>query len=181
VSVLHSGTSKVGEKLGNLLYHIHSSHWSSPIGHKETTSLQFYEHVVVATITRQLWCLPKKCTVEIIPRFKIVNTAFSLGPRGIPKAAAFFLLIGIFLLIAGAATGGCTKCQSGSIYGYSYSYDCGGTSGSCASLVIGILLLLIPFPVTLGMPLYFKWHFIYLDVKKPAAKFFNFVWWSKLL
>ncbi len=46
VSVMHSGTSKVGEKLGNLLYHIHSTHLSSPIGHQETTSLQFYEHVV---------------------------------------------------------------------------------------------------------------------------------------
>ncbi len=82
------------------------------------------------------------------------------------------MLLGIILLITGAATGGCTKCQSGSIY--SYSYNCGGTSGSCASLVIGILLLLIPLPIALGLPLYFKWHFVYLDVKKPAAKFFNF-------
>lgn len=109
-----------------------------------------------------------------------MNTAFSLGPRSIPKVAVFFMLIGIILLIVGAANGGCTKCQSGSSYssyGYSYSYssDCGGNSGSCASLVIGVLLLLIPFLFAVGLPLCCKWHFIYLDVKKPAAaKFFNF-------
>ncbi len=106
-----------------------------------------------------------------------MNTAFSLGPRSFPKTAAFFMLIGIILLIVGASAGGCTKCQSGSSYSSYYSSssrDCGGNSGSCASLVFGILLLLIPFLVAVGLPLCCKWHFIYLDVKNPAAKVFNF-------
>jgi|SaaInl74LU_5_DNA_1037368.scaffolds.fasta_scaffold09026_3 hypothetical protein len=82
------------------------------------------------------------------------------------------MLIGIILLATGAAAGGCTKCSSGSYYYYSSS-NC-GNSGACASLVIGILLLLVPPLVAVGVPLCFKWHYIYLDVKNPAAKIFNF-------
>lgn len=111
-----------------------------------------------------------------------MNAAFSLGPRSIPKLACFFMMIGTLFTIIGASLGGCKKCESESsssssnnYYYSSYSeYDsCGGSSGSCALLVIGILLLLIPLPI-LFVPLIWKWHYIYLDVKTPTTKVFGF-------
>ncbi len=137
----------------------------------ETTSLQFYEHVVVATITSQLWCFPKKYETIIIPRFKIINTAFSLGPRSIPKIIYMILLISLILIIFGAVNGSCSKCKDPSYWSSSNS-NC-DNSGACASLVIGCLLL-IPVPILILVPIIWKWHFVYLDVKAPTTRFFNF-------
>ncbi len=65
--------TKIAGGIGNLLYNLHSTHIKNLLGVMETTSLQFYEHVVVATITSQLWCFPKKYETIIIPRFKIIQ------------------------------------------------------------------------------------------------------------
>ena len=74
----------------------------------------FLPHIQVATISTQLLCFPKKYYVEIIPRFNIVNAAFSSRPRFFSRTACLFMLIGIILLSFGAAKGGCTKCESSS-------------------------------------------------------------------
>jgi len=168
------------EGLGSLLYHVHSTHIKNLLCATETTSLQFYEHMVVATVTSQLWCFPKKYHVHVIPRFKIVNAAFSLGPRSIPWVVYLFLIAAMILIIIGAVMGGCSKCKDSDGSSSSYSYysssfydsDC-DSSGACACLVIGCLLL-IPVILLVLVPLIWKWHFIYLDVKSPSTRFFNF-------
>ena len=53
-------TKARSDGLGNLLFHMHSVHFKPILFSKEETSLQFYEHVVVATVIRRLWCFPKK-------------------------------------------------------------------------------------------------------------------------
>jgi len=165
--------SEVVGGLGNLLYNLHSTHIQNLLGAMETTSLQFYEHVVVATITSQLWCFPKKYQTIIIPRFKIVNTAFSLGPRSVPKIVYLILLISLILIIFGAVNGSCSKCNdSSSFYSYASNSNC-GNSGACASLIIGCLML-IPVPILVLVPIIWKWHFVYLDVKAPTTRFVNF-------
>lgn len=152
--------------LGNLLFHIHSTHFSSIFLATETTSLQFYEHVVVASVTSQLWCFPQRALTKVIPRFKIVDAQFSLGPRSIPRITWLLLLISIILIIIGAVWGGCKdKCH--------YS-SCGVDSSACAMLVIGILVLLIPVPPLLLIPCIKKRHYMYLDVKAPSTTWFNF-------
>ncbi len=113
---------------------------------------------MIATVTTQLWCFPERVQVLVIPRFKIVDVAFSLGPRSIPSAAWVIMLLGIILAIIGGVYGGC-QCDY-SYYGYS---TC--SSGSCAMLVIGILLLLIPVPLLILLHFIRKHHYIYLDVK----------------
>ena len=110
-----------------------------------------YRCAVIATVTTQLWCFPKRVQVLVIPRFKIVDVAFSLGPRGIPAAALLVMLLGLLLAILGRVGGGC----SSSYY----------NMGSCASMVIGILLLLIPVPLVMLLHFIRKHHYIYLDVK----------------
>mmetsp|Transcript_2161 Transcript_2161/g.4716 ORF Transcript_2161/g.4716 Transcript_2161/m.4716 type:complete len:287 (-) Transcript_2161:219-1079(-) len=162
--------------LGDLLYRIHSTHTKTPTCSFESTNLQFYEHVVVATVTSKLWCFPKKYQTFIIPRFKIVNAAFSLGPRSIPKIVYFFLLIALVLIILGAVNGSCTKCKNSNSYSYyssSRSSDNCDSAGACASLVIGCLML-IPVPILVLVPFFKKWHFVYLDVKAPASMFASF-------
>mmetsp|Transcript_5696 Transcript_5696/g.12596 ORF Transcript_5696/g.12596 Transcript_5696/m.12596 type:complete len:286 (-) Transcript_5696:52-909(-) len=162
--------------LGDLLYRIHSTHTKTPTCSFESTNLQFYEHVVVATVTSKLWCFPKKYQTFIIPRFKIVNAAFSLGPRSIPKIVYFFLLIALVLIILGAVNGSCTKCKNSNSYSYyssSRSSDNCDSAGACASLVIGCLML-IPVPILVLVPFFKKWHFVYLDVKAPTTRFVNF-------
>eukprot|EP00569_Conticribra_weissflogii_P004125 CAMPEP_0171330054 /NCGR_PEP_ID=MMETSP0878-20121228/1726_1 /TAXON_ID=67004 /ORGANISM="Thalassiosira weissflogii, Strain CCMP1336" /LENGTH=289 /DNA_ID=CAMNT_0011830239 /DNA_START=160 /DNA_END=1029 /DNA_ORIENTATION=+ len=167
--------STVANGLGNLLYHVHSTHMKNLLCAMETTSLQFYEHMVVATVTSQLWCFPKRYQTIVIPRFKIVNAGFSLGPRSIPVLAYLIIAISLVLIIIGAVNGGCSKCDksSRSSYYYYYGSDC-DNSGACASLVIGCLLLVIPVPLLILLPIIWKWHFIYFDVKAPTTRFFNF-------
>ena len=114
---------------------------------------------MIATVTTQLWCFPERVKVFVIPRFKIVDVAFSLGPRSVPAIAKFIMLIGIILAILGGAYGGCGSCPE-----YSY-YSCAYNAGSCAMLVIGILLLLIPVPLLILLHFIRKHHYIYLDVK----------------
>ncbi len=168
--------SDAAKGIGDLLYRIHSTHTKTPTCSFESTSLQFYEHVVIATVTSKLWCFPKKYQTFIIPRFKIVDAAFSLGPRNIPKIVYFFLLIAFVLIILGAVNGSCTKCKnsnSPSNYFSSSSSDNCDNAGACVSLIIGCLLL-IPVPILVLIPFFKKWHFIYLDVKAPASRFLSF-------
>ena len=40
-------------------------------------------------------------------------------------------------------------------------------------LVIGIILLALPVPLLVLLPIIFKYHYIYLDVKTPPTKFFG--------
>ncbi|KAL3827171.1 hypothetical protein ACHAXA_006726 [Cyclostephanos tholiformis] len=96
---------------------------------------------VIATVTTQLWCFPERVQVQVIPRFKIVDVAFSLGPRSVPSAAWLIMLLGIILAITGGALGGCGSCAEEDYYYYSYT-KC-GNPGSCAMMH----------------------HYIYLDVK----------------
>ena len=42
-----------------------------------------------------------------IPRFKIVDSSFTLGPRKISSIVWFLLLLSIIFIIIGAALGGC--------------------------------------------------------------------------
>ena len=108
---------------------------------------------VIATVTSQLWCFPKRVEVLVIPRFKIVDVAFSLGPRSIPLAAKLIMLLGLLLAIIGGAQGGCNDNNW-------YS-----SSSSCSMLVIGILFLLIPLIPVIVLFFIRKRHYIYVDVK----------------
>ncbi|KAL7513670.1 hypothetical protein ACHAXN_010922 [Cyclotella atomus] len=47
------------EGLGRFLFQMHSVHYVPILFFREETTLQFYEQVVVAIITRKLWCFPK--------------------------------------------------------------------------------------------------------------------------
>ena len=115
---------------------------------------------VIATVTSQLWCFPKRVEVVVIPRFKIVDVEFSLGPRGIPLVAKLFMLLGLLLAIIGGALGGCTRCNDDDWYCLeSYS------SGSCPMLVTGFLFLLIPLIPVIVLYFIRKRHYIYVDVK----------------
>ena len=112
---------------------------------------------VIANIIHQLWCFPKKCTTLVIPRFKIVDAYFTLSPRRVHRLFWWLLLIAGILIFFGVAYGGCSE-QTVS-YSYWNSNSSSTTSrndGACASMVIGILLLLIPVPILLFMPCCFK-------------------------
>lgn len=126
-----------------------------------------------------------------IPRFKIVDSSFTLGPRKISSIVWFLLLLSIIFIIIGAALGGCKPyCTSsqvvaaaaqaveGSIDSFyesilgsggsneedsiindlsaSLPSNCTETSGSCPWLVIGCLMLVIPVPILLLSPWFFK-------------------------
>jgi hypothetical protein len=124
---------------------------------------------VIATVTSQLWCFPKRVQVLVIPRFKIVDVAFSLGPRSIPLAAMLFMLLGLILAILGGVGGGCPAgCNP------AYYFTCTGSLGTCAMMVIGILLLLIPVPLLLLLHFIRKHHYIYLDVKTSPKYLFGY-------
>jgi hypothetical protein len=75
---------------------------------------------VIATVTSQLWCFPKRVQVLVIPCFKIVDVAFILGPRSIPLAAKLFMLLGLLLAIFGGVGGACPKCTTTEDWGDSY-------------------------------------------------------------
>lgn len=157
-NTLSTGASTVG--IGSILYHLYSTHYKSILFATETTSLQFYDHVVIATLTTQLWCFPKQCQSIVIPRFKIVNAAFTLGPKSIPMAFWVLLLTSLILIIIGVVDGGCSD-------------DYYSSSGSCAAVVIGSLLLVIPIPLLLLVPCLIKHQYIYLDVRTPRTKIFH--------
>ena len=119
------------DSLGNLLFHMHSVHFKPILFAKEETSLQFYEHVgecaafvvclsitkdvvlisipVVATVIHQLWCFPKKVRTHVIPRFKIVDAYFTLGPRRLGWLFWLLLVLSVCFIAFGAIAGGC-KC-----------------------------------------------------------------------
>ncbi|KAL7470146.1 hypothetical protein ACHAXS_010380 [Conticribra weissflogii] len=97
------------EGIGRLLHQIHSKYMKKLTCITETTSLQFYEHAIVAKVTKQWCCFPKRFRVFVIPRFKIVDVSFSFGPRRISGFFYFFLILSIFLISLGAAGGGCSK------------------------------------------------------------------------
>ena len=115
---------------------------------------------VIATVTSQLWCFPKRVEVLVIPRFKIVDVEFSLGPRGFPLVAKLLMLLGLLLAIIGGAQGGCTRCNDDD-WSCLESYS----SSSCSMLVIGILFLLIPLIPVIILFFIRKHHYIYVDVK----------------
>ncbi|KAL3775489.1 hypothetical protein HJC23_013540 [Cyclotella cryptica] len=137
--------------LGKFLFQMHSLHYTALLFAQEETMLQFYEHVVVATITTRLWCFPKACQTIVIPRFKIVDASFTFGPRRIPAIVWLLLLISIVFLIAGGSSGGCSADLS--------------TGSSCGLLVIGCLLLVVFTPAILLAFCFRKRHHLYLDVK----------------
>eukprot|EP01083_Nonionella_stella_P087935 244838_1 len=180
-------TSTRLDGVGNLLYHVHSTHCKSILCAKEETSLQFYEHVVIATAISRLWCFPKSCQVNVIPRFKIVDATFSLGPRKVPLLVWLLLAAALALIITGATFGGCRSCEdewvdTGSQYDYYGSYEssgyytssgCHSSSGTCASLVIGVVLAAILVPILLIIPCIWKWHYVYLDVKTHSPNWFS--------
>ena len=131
------------DSLGNLLFHMHSVHLKPILFAKEETSLQFYEHVgeyttafvvslsitkdtvltsiipVIATIIHQLWCFPKKVRTYVIPRFKIVDAYFTLGPRRLSWLFWLLLVLSVCFIAFGAIAGGC-KCETYSSYYSSY-------------------------------------------------------------
>lgn len=163
------GSEKSNGNLGDLLYDVHSKHFTSVFGRREQTDLKFYEHAVVATHTSQLCCLPKSYEVNVIPRFKIVDATITLGPRSIPKLLTFIIVVIAALLITfGAMNGGCGENWS---YYNGYYQD----SGACASLTIGALMVSVLLPLIILIPWLLKWQYIYFDVRKPASatSFFN--------
>ena len=119
---------------------------------------------VKAFVSKKLWCLPETSKTVIIPRFKIVDCTFFLGPR-IEFFFWLLMLASIVLLIIGAKAGGCNSNStstrrstlSASVVNElldfadfaaasSSSYNDPTTSynsGACASLVIGSLVLVI--------------------------------------
>ena len=165
------GSEKSKGNLGDLLYDVHSKHFTSAFGRREQTDLKFYEHAVVATHTSQLCCLPKSYEVNVIPRFKIVDTTITLGPRSIPKLLCFIIVVIAALLITfGTMNGGCGE-KYDPWYGMAYGKD----SGACASLTIGALMVSVLLPLIILIPWLLKWQYIYFDVRKPASatSFFN--------
>ena len=166
------GSEKSKGNLGDLLYDVHSKHFTSVFGRREETDLKFYEHAVVATHTSQLCCFPKSYEVNVIPRFKIVDAIITLGPRSIPKLLCFIIVVVAALLITyGTIYGGCGKKCS---YGY-YDYFCYQDSSTCACVVIGALMISVLLPLIILIPWLLKWQYIYFDVRKPASatSFFN--------
>lgn len=162
------GSEKSKGNLGDLLYGVHSKHFTSVFGRREETDLKFYEHAVVATHTSQLCCLPKSYEVNVIPRFKIVDATITLGPRSIPKFLCFIIVVIAALLITfGTMNGGCDKAC--------YWGECYQDSGACASLTIGALMISVLLPLIILIPWLLKWQYIYFDVRKPASatSFFN--------
>ena len=162
------GSEKSKGNLGDLLYDVHSKHFTSAFGRREQTDLKFYEHAVVATHTSQLCCLPKSYEVNVIPRFKIVDTTITLGPRSIPKLLCFIIVVIAALLITfGTMNGGCDKAC--------YWGECYQDSGACASITIGALMISVLLPLIILIPWLLKWQYIYFDVRKPASatSFFN--------
>lgn len=160
--------------LGNLLFEMHSTMYAAPLFKKLETSLQFYEHVVKATVSRKLWCFPERSETVIIPRFKIVDCAFTLGPR-----FAFFLwlimLLSIILISIGTAVGGCKNTMTTTYEGYSYFSDSYYpttitfyNSGACASLVIGYLMLVFCAIAFVLILFFYKLNYVRLDT--VAAK-----------
>ena len=117
-------------------------------------------------------CFPKSYEVNVIPRFKIVDTTITLGPRSIPKLLCFIIVVIAALLITyGTMYGGCgEKCS----YGY-YDYSCYQDSSTCACVVIGALMISVLLPLIILIPWLLKWQYIYFDVRKPASatSFFN--------
>mmetsp|Transcript_5764 Transcript_5764/g.11776 ORF Transcript_5764/g.11776 Transcript_5764/m.11776 type:complete len:333 (-) Transcript_5764:70-1068(-) len=97
------------EGIGQLLHQIRSKHMKKPLGITETTNLQFYEHAIVAKVSMQWCCFPKRYRVFVIPRFKIVDVSFSFGPRSVSWLFYFLLMLSIILISMGAVGGGCKK------------------------------------------------------------------------
>ena len=100
---------------------------------------------VVATVERKLWCFPKTSKTIVLPRFKIVDTAFTYGPRSIHWIVYPLFLTGLIMVLTGMAGGGCRR-----YYGYYFN------SSSCATVAIGFLLLLIFAPLLVFIPCCFK-------------------------
>ena len=107
---------------------------------------------VIATTVRQLWCFPKKVQTRVIPRFKIVDAYFTLGPRRVHWLFWWLLLFTIFFITFGALFGGCKETETYSYYGGSSSSK---NSGACGTMVVGILLI-IPMLLLLFIPCCFK-------------------------
>ena len=113
--------------------------------------VMFYASVIATTI-RQLWCFPKKVQTRVIPRFKIVDAYFTLGPRRLHWLFWDLLLLTVLFITFGALFGGCKETETYSYYGGSSSSK---NSGACGTMVVGILLI-IPLLLLLFIPCCFK-------------------------
>lgn len=150
-----------GSKSRNLHYlnRLHSKHitWFAPISTEET-SLEFHPNFIVATVTRQFGCfLPKKRSVQIIPRSSVKSLSFTLGPRSIPKITYLIITASLLLIFSGAVLGGCHECKADDgvdVFGYQLNYC---FVAACPFLVAGILMLMIPVPLLASYPLLSNW------------------------
>lgn len=141
----HHGASVGG--LGSLLYSVHSARRTLLTCFLEETDLEFYEHAVIARLTTQWWCFPKRYFMEIIPRFKIVDVTCSLGPRSIPKLLSFVIIVAVITLIALAAF-------------------VPGNETACAVMAT---MLCIYLALIIVIPWLRKWQYINFNVRKPVS------------
>jgi len=156
--------------LGKHLYTIHSARRTLTCFLQET-KLEFYEHAMIARVTKQWACFPKRYRMMIIPRFKIVDVACSLCPRLLPIPLCWLIIVAASMLIAfGVRNGGCSlECHMGQCIENSRD------SSSCACVVIGSLILCLLIPFVEIFPFFRRWQYIYFYVRRPASatSFFN--------